>query len=178
MNDTVTLVDYYYTMVPDKVGEGARILGALRDAGVNLLAFTGFPEGRAVQLDFVPADAGAFVAAAKAAKVKLSRPQKALLISGDDRTGAMADVHAKRHRRGRSDGRDRAVRGDSVGEAEGCEEGGGGARCDRLDLEPPQEPLQHPSRHLLQGLPQRSRRLVALRRVAHHCVPQHLFELA
>ena len=95
MSDTVTLVDYYYTMVPNKVGEGARILGALRDAGVNLLAFTGFPEGRAVQLDFVPADAGAFVAAAKAAKVKLSRPKKAFLISGDDRTGAMADVHAK-----------------------------------------------------------------------------------
>lgn len=95
MSDTVTLVDYYYTMVPNKVGEGARILGALRDAGVNLLAFTGFPEGRAVQLDFVPADAGAFVAAAKAAKVKLSRPKKAFLISGDDRTGAMADVHGK-----------------------------------------------------------------------------------
>lgn len=95
MSDTVTLVDYYYTMVPNKVGEGARILGALRDAGVNLLAFTGFPEGRAVQLDFVPADAAAFVAAAKAAKVKLSRPKKAFLISGDDRTGAMAEVHAK-----------------------------------------------------------------------------------
>ena len=95
MSDTVTLVDYYYTMVPDKVGEGARILAALREAGVNLLAFTGFPEGRAVQLDFVPTDAGAFVAAAKAAKVKLSRPKKAFLISGDDRTGAMADVHAK-----------------------------------------------------------------------------------
>lgn len=95
MSDTVTLVDYYYTMVPDKVGEGARILGALRDAGVNLLAFSGFPEGRAVQLDFVPADAGAFLAAAKTAKVKLSRPKKAFLISGDDRAGAMADVHAK-----------------------------------------------------------------------------------
>ncbi|HET7251892.1 MAG TPA: hypothetical protein VFI79_18770 [Gemmatimonadales bacterium] len=95
MSDTVTLVDYYYTMVPDKVGEGARILGALRDAGVNLLAFSGFPEGRAVQLDFVPADAGAFLAAAKTAKMKLSRPKKAFLISGDDRAGAMADVHAK-----------------------------------------------------------------------------------
>lgn len=95
MSDTVTLVDYYYTMVPDKVGEGARILGALRDAGVNLLAFSGFPEGRAVQLDFVPADAGAFLAAAKTAKMKLSRPKKAFLISGDDRAGAIADVHAK-----------------------------------------------------------------------------------
>lgn len=95
MSDTVTLVDYYYTTVPDKVGEGARILGALRDAGVNLMAFTGFPEGRRVQLDFVPVDAESFLAAAKAAKVKLSRPKKAFLISGDDRPGAMAEIHGK-----------------------------------------------------------------------------------
>lgn len=95
MSDTVTLVDYYYTTVPDKVGEGARILGALRDAGVNLMAFTGFPEGRRVQLDFVPVDTGSFLAAAKAAKVKLSRPKKAFLISGDDRPGAMAEIHAR-----------------------------------------------------------------------------------
>ena len=95
MGDTITLVDYFYTTVPDKSGEGARILEALRDAGINLLAFTGFPEGRRAQLDFVPADAAAFVAAAKAAKVKLSRPKKAFLITGDDRPGAMAEIHAK-----------------------------------------------------------------------------------
>ena len=92
MNDTVTLVDYYYTTVPDKPGEGARVLGALRDAGVNLLAFSGFPEGRRAQLDFVPADAATFVAAAKAGKVKLSRPKKAFLINGDDRRGAAAEL--------------------------------------------------------------------------------------
>lgn len=95
MGDTITLVDYFYTTVPDKPGEGARILAALRDAGVNLLAFSGFPEGRKAQLDFVPADTPAFLAAAKAAKVKLSRPKKAFLISGDDRPGAMAEIHAK-----------------------------------------------------------------------------------
>lgn len=95
MSDSVSLVDYYYTMIPDKVGEGARILGALRDAGINLLAFTGFPEGRRVQLDFVPVDAASFQSAAKAAKVKLSRPKKALLINGEDRPGAMAEIHAK-----------------------------------------------------------------------------------
>lgn len=94
MGDTITLVDYFYTTVPDKPGEGARILAALRDAGINLLAFSGFPEGRRAQLDFVPTDAAAFVAAAKAAKVKLSRPKKAFLINGDDRPGAMAEIHA------------------------------------------------------------------------------------
>jgi len=92
MSDTVTLVDYYYTTVADRPGEAGRLLGVLRDGGVNLLAFTGFPEGRRSQLDFVPADGAAFVAAAKAAKIKLSRPKKVFLVSGDDRVGAVADV--------------------------------------------------------------------------------------
>ena len=92
MGESVTQADYYYTTVPDKPGEGARILGALRDAGVNLLAFSGFPEGRRSQLDFVPEDGAAFLAAAKAAKIKLSRAKKGFLVSGDDRVGAAADL--------------------------------------------------------------------------------------
>jgi hypothetical protein len=95
MSDTITLVDYYYTTVPDKAGEGARILGALRAAGVNLLAFSGFPEGRRSQLDFIPSDGPAFLAAAKAGKIKLSRPKKAFLISGDDHVGAVAEIYAQ-----------------------------------------------------------------------------------
>lgn len=95
MSDTVTLVDYYYSPVPHKPGESARMLGIFRDAGVNLLAFTGFPEGRRAQLDFVPADGAAFLAAARAAKLKLSRPKKAFVISGDDRVGAMAAICEK-----------------------------------------------------------------------------------
>lgn len=95
MSDTITLADYYYTTVPDKPGEGARILGVLRDAGVNLLAFSGFPEGRRSQLDFVPADGPSFLAAAKAAKLKLSRAKKVFLVSGDDRVGAVAAVYDK-----------------------------------------------------------------------------------
>ncbi len=92
MSDTVTLVDYYYTTVADRPGEASRLLGVLRDRGINLLAFTGFPEGRRSQLDFVPADRTAFLAAAKAARIKLSRPKKAFLLSGDDRIGAIADT--------------------------------------------------------------------------------------
>jgi hypothetical protein len=54
MPDEIRRVDYFYIKVPDRPGEGARALGALRDAGVNLLAYSGFPEGRGAQLDFVP----------------------------------------------------------------------------------------------------------------------------
>ena len=92
MPDTIRKVSYYYTTAPDKPGEGARLLQALRNAGVNLLAFHAFPSARKSQADFVPADAGAFEAAAKAAKIKLSKPKTAFLVEGDDRVGALASI--------------------------------------------------------------------------------------
>ncbi len=95
MADSTRLVDYYYTMVPDKPGEGAQVLKVLRDARVNLLAFSAFPSQRKSQADFVPADPAAFVAAAKAAKLKLKGPKKVFLIDGDDRVGALSEVMAK-----------------------------------------------------------------------------------
>jgi hypothetical protein len=92
MADTIELVDYFYVDAPDKPGEGARVLGHLREQGVNLLVFSGFPSGRRAQLDFVPADAAAFRATARAAKWKVTGPKKAFLLQGEDRVGAVADV--------------------------------------------------------------------------------------
>jgi hypothetical protein len=93
--DDIRRVDYFYVTVADKPGEGARALGVFRDAGVNLLAFHGFPEGRRGQLDFVPEDPAAFRQAAKAAKLKLSPAKKAFLVSGEDRPGVVADTLQK-----------------------------------------------------------------------------------
>lgn len=96
MADAIRRVDYYYATVTDKPGEAARILGALREAGVNLLAFSGFPEGaRKSQLDFIPEDAPAFTKAAKKAGVKLSARKSGFLIQGDDRPGAIAELACK-----------------------------------------------------------------------------------
>ncbi|HMA42679.1 MAG TPA: hypothetical protein VKO86_01585 [Gemmatimonadales bacterium] len=95
MPDSISLKDYYYTTVPDKPGEGVRVLNVLRSAGVNLLAYSGFPEARRTQIDFVPEDAAAFLAAAKAAKIKLTGPKKVFLISGEDRPGAVAGLYEK-----------------------------------------------------------------------------------
>jgi hypothetical protein len=95
MADTIQRVDYFYTMVPDKPGEAARMLAVLREAGVNLLVFSGFPEGRRGQLDFVPADAGAFRQAAKKAGWKLTGPKRAFLLQGEDRVGAVAETLGK-----------------------------------------------------------------------------------
>ena len=92
MPDTIRAVDYYYTTTSDKAGEGAKLLGIFRDARANLLALSAFPTKRKIQVDFVPADSAAFLAAAKTAKVKLSRPKKVFLIQGDDRVGAIQDI--------------------------------------------------------------------------------------
>ena len=82
--------------MPDNPGEGARILAALRDAGVNLLGISAFPHGaRRSQLDLIPEDTAAFVKAAKAAGFKLSKKKGGFLIQGEDRPGAVAEVVKK-----------------------------------------------------------------------------------
>ena len=50
MPDTIRPVDYFYTLVPDKPGEGSRILSELRRTGVNVLGYCAFPAGRGSKL--------------------------------------------------------------------------------------------------------------------------------
>lgn len=92
MADTIRKVAYFALDVSNKPGMGARVLGALADAGVNMLAFTGFPSGRKAQLDIIPEDVALFKNAVKAAKIK-TRPQKfGFLVQGEDRKGAVAGL--------------------------------------------------------------------------------------
>jgi len=95
MAETIRQVDYYYTETPDKPGEGCRILDGLREAGVNLLAFSGFPKGRRAQLDFIPENPAAFLQAARKAKLKLSPRKSGFLIQGEDRVGVLCELLAK-----------------------------------------------------------------------------------
>lgn len=95
MADVIRKVDYFKIEVADKPGEGARILGALRDAGINLLAFTGFPRGRRAQIDFIPEDSAAFKKAAKKAGLKIGPKKSGFLVQGEDRVGAVAEIVSK-----------------------------------------------------------------------------------
>jgi hypothetical protein len=92
MTGTIKKVDYFAMDVPDKPGEGARILGALAGSGINLLAYSGFPRGRRSQLDFIPENTAAFKTAAKGAKLKLRAKKAGFLVQGEDRPGAVADI--------------------------------------------------------------------------------------
>ena len=92
MADRVRKVSYCTCEVPARPGQAAAALGALREAGVDLLAFTGFPLGGGrAQLDFVAESLAPLRRVARRQGWRLSRPKRAFLIQGDDRVGA---VHA------------------------------------------------------------------------------------
>src|SRR5437763_13647025 len=93
MADQVRKVDYFYIEVPDKPGEGVRVLGALKEAGINLLNFTAFPaSGGKAQLDLVTQDGDALARAEKTAGLTLSARKQAFFVQGQKRAGAAAVV--------------------------------------------------------------------------------------
>jgi ACT domain-containing protein len=92
MADVIRTAQYFKVQIADKPGTLAGVLAPLREAGGNLLAVHAFPRSRRTQVDVVPEDPTAFKAIAKAHKLKIQGPKMCLLIEGDDRPGAMADL--------------------------------------------------------------------------------------
>lgn len=96
MPTTIRKVDYAYVTVASRPGEAARILAALRDANVNLLAFSGFPQGgKRAQVDVVTDDIAGLKATARRHKWQLSRTKRAFLAQGTDEVGAALPPIAK-----------------------------------------------------------------------------------
>ena len=83
---------YYSMKVPQRPGAGAQLLGELKKAKVNLLAFTGFPAAGGAQVDFIPKDNAKFTQAARRAKLKLSARKTVFLASGADKVGALTSI--------------------------------------------------------------------------------------
>jgi hypothetical protein len=96
MPDEIRKIDYYDATVPNKPGEAARILSALEQAGVNLIAFSGFPQGaRKAQLDFMAEDSAALKKAARATGLRLGPKKTGFLVQGEDHLGAAATIARK-----------------------------------------------------------------------------------
>ena len=83
----VKKVSYFKMMVPNRPGQGARALSVLHQAGINLVAFSGFPHRGGAQMDFIPAKPSAFRKVARKNKWKIAGPKRAFLVSGADRVG-------------------------------------------------------------------------------------------
>lgn len=96
MADSVKRVSYFAANVPDRAGEGHRVLADLAAKGVDLRAFCGFPVGGGkAQLDFVAANPRKLASAARQLKLRLRKPKPALLVEGRDRVGAVDSVLQK-----------------------------------------------------------------------------------
>ena len=93
---SVRKVNYCYVAVPNRAGQGAMILGALKDANVNLLGYSGFPiKGGMAQLDLVARSMGEIRRVARKNGWRLSQVKKGFLIHGTDRPGALHQRIAK-----------------------------------------------------------------------------------
>src|SRR5258708_643571 len=85
MADKTKRVDYFSLELPDKPGEALRILGKLKEAGVNLLNCTGFPTAPGKgQMSVVPADPDSLVKAAKAAGLAIGAKKQAFFVQVND----------------------------------------------------------------------------------------------
>jgi hypothetical protein len=114
MPDRVRKVAHFNASVPNEPGEGARLLDALRKARVNLLAVWGYPMGVEAQIEMVPEKPAQFVKVAAKAGLRLGPRQEAVLVTGGDRAGAMAEIFLKL-----------AAAGINIGAAQGVATGDG-----------------------------------------------------
>jgi hypothetical protein len=86
--------EYFYTRVEDKPGNAYASLAKLAREDVNLLGFSVVPFGpNHVEFTLFPDDSAHLISAAAKLGWTLTGPQHALLIQGDDRLGALAEIH-------------------------------------------------------------------------------------
>ena len=95
MATTVRKTAYFSMKTPNRAGQGARVLNGLAAHGVNLVAFTGFPNAGRAQVDFIHYDAKKFTQAARKLSLKVSKKKTVFLAQGKDKTGAIASLCGK-----------------------------------------------------------------------------------
>ena len=95
MATTVRKTAYFSMKTPNRAGQGSRLLNGLAAHGVNLLAFTGFPNAGRAQVDFIPYNATKFTRAARKLGMKVSKKKTVFLARGTDKAGAIAGICSK-----------------------------------------------------------------------------------
>ncbi len=97
MADKIQQVGFYMGTVPNKVGEGARVLEAVKAAGVNLTGFLGYPKSARIhEVVFIVDDKAPNLGPiAKKAGLALGKKQKGFLVTGSDRRGVGAELMGK-----------------------------------------------------------------------------------
>ena len=96
MSLKIEQIEYYNIEVKDHVAGGSKILSIIAGAGVSFHAFKAISlEPRLTRFSLFPKDAGKMTDAAEKAGLKIDGPFYGLLIKGDEKTGALADIYLK-----------------------------------------------------------------------------------
>ena len=92
----VRRVQYYHVTVTDEPGAAYKILTELAGAEINLLAFNAIPTGpEHTQLTLFPEHPEKLVPVADRLGLVMFGPHTAFFVCGDDRLGALAELHQK-----------------------------------------------------------------------------------
>ena len=92
----MTKLELYSAMIPNKPGQGAQLLAAFQESGVNFVGMWGYPIGKTKsRIDLVPEDPALFKKIARQHKIEIGKKQVAFHITGEDHPGAVAEVLSK-----------------------------------------------------------------------------------
>lgn len=92
----INKVEYYNIIVQGDIAEGSILLTTIADAGVDFLAYKAIPlDPNRTQFTLFPIDGSKMTNGAIKAGLKLEGPYSAIIITGDEKPGALAEIYRK-----------------------------------------------------------------------------------
>ena len=89
-------VEYYNITVEDQITNASKLLSTIAGAGVDFHAFKAIPvKPNRTQFTLFAKDSSKMTDGAKKSGLELDGPYFALLIKGDEKSGALADIYKK-----------------------------------------------------------------------------------
>lgn len=89
-------VEYYNITVEDRITNASELLSTIASAGVDFHAFKAIPvKPNRTQFTLFAKDSSKMTDGAKKSGLELDGPYFALLIKGDEKSGALADIYKK-----------------------------------------------------------------------------------
>ena len=89
-------VEYYNITVEDQIANASKLLATIADAGVDFHAFKAIPvKPNKTQFTLFAKDNSKMTDGANKSGLELDGPYSAILIKGDEKAGALADIYKK-----------------------------------------------------------------------------------
>ena len=89
-------VEYYNISINGQIADASKLLSTIVGAGVDFHAFKAIPLGpNRTQFTLFAKDSSKMTDGAKKSGLNLEGPYSALLIKGDEKSGALADIYKK-----------------------------------------------------------------------------------